>query len=663
MPEASLRPGLLAGHYPQRRDSWPGALEAALRSIVSAPGVGLRAFLKPPGLLVWRVNRRAKKLSKMTAPALLAERDRLREALYRKGLKSRLVAHSFALIREASYRQLGIRHFDEQLLGGWAIVNGRLAEMATGEGKTLTTLLPACTAAMAGIPVHVLTANDYLASRDHALLKPVYDWLGITSASIAGRVEIADRAKAYRCDVVHTTSQQVAFDYLRDRITMGREIGALQVQFQRIADAQLRRPPALLLRGLCFAILDEADSLLIDEARTPLIISAARQGEDPNRFYNEVLEFAGELTRDLHFTADTQNRRVALTPAGKQKLDTKAQAAGGQWLRRQCEMHVITALKALHLYRIDVDYVVREGRVDIVDAMTGRAMPDRSWEQGLHQMIELKEQCELTTENDPLAKIAYQTFFKRYLRLSGMSGTLDEVSAELRQVYGLRTVAIPTHLPGRREIDPAMVFRNAESKWAAVLADVRQRHQAGQPVLIGVRTVVQSRRLSELLAQAELPHQVLNAEADQAEAEMVAAAGQRGCITVATNMAGRGTDIALGASVAELGGLHVLCAALNDSARVDRQLFGRCARQGDPGSAQVMLSLEDDGIADFYPGLVLRVLRIFAVRKRRLPLSLGLLIARLPQRAIEKQHARQRKLLTRSRQAQLARLSFAGRAE
>jgi len=662
--ENKMRPGLTLGMYPQQHETWPDALETQARLGVAKLKYLLESRKYRLKYIVKRVNKFEPMINKFSDEVMIEHIHQLRKQLLRHGLQENLVAKSFATVRAVAHKTLGKRHFDVQLLGGWVMMNGMIAEMETGQGKTLTATLPACTAALAGIPVHIVTANDYLAARDEQLLRPLYQQMGLSSASVVDGMETESRKQAYQCDIVHSTSQQITFDYLRDRMEMGDDIGKLQIQFKHLQNQQQHKPSAFFLRGLCFTIIDEADSLLIDEAKTPLIISQTRQSDEQNQIYFDAIYQATSLHKDTDFKVIEQNQEIALTTKGEEKLAELAESLDEFWhQRRQRDNMVTQALKAEYFYHRDKHYLVRDNKVEIIDALTGRAMPDRSWEHGLHQLIEAKEKCEITGERDPLARIGYQKFFKRYLRLSGMSGTVTEVASELNSVYGLRVIKIPTHQPSQRKMYTEKVFATKDQKWQALIQKIRTLHQQGRPILVGTCTVADSEIVSELLSDNELPHQVLNASQDQKESEIIAVAGQLNSITVATNMAGRGTDIALGEGVAELGGLHVIATERNDARRIDRQLYGRCARQGDPGSAEAFMSLQDENMANFYPPAMLKVIAGFCIKNKPLPKWLGNIVLSLPQKWTQYKHYRLRYLLIKQDQQQTKTLSFTGRME
>ena len=664
MSENKLRPGLTLGMYPQQQETWPDVLETKVRLAVAQVKFLLERRKYTQKYILKRVNGVGLTINKFSDRIMTEHIRHLRKRLHQHGLQDNLVAEAFATIREVSHKILGKRHFDVQVLGGWVIINGMLAEMETGEGKTLTATLPACTAALAGIPVHIVTANDYLAERDEEILRPLYQQMGLTSASVVDGMETEARKAAYQCDIVHSTSQQITFDYLRDRMEMGDDIGKLQIQFKHLQSSQMHKPSAFLLRGLCFTIIDEADSLLVDEAKTPLIISQTRQSEEQNQTYFDALYLARSLDKQSDFKVNEQHQAINLTAAGKKKLTELVDTLGDYWQqRRRREIMVTQALKALQLFIRDKHYLLRDGKIEIIDALTGRAMPDRSWEHGLHQLIEAKEGCEITGERDPLARIGYQKFFKRYLRLSGMSGTVTEVAGELNRVYGLRVVKIPTHRPSKRKMQSEKVYKNTEQKWQAFIQKITEVHQTGQPLLIGTNTVVESEIVSAVLSKNKLTHQVLNALQDQHEADIIAKAGQLNSITVATNMAGRGTDISLGPGVEETGGLHVIATTRNDARRIDRQLYGRSARQGDSGSAEAFMSLQDENLTAFYPSAMLELMAWFCRNNKPLPNWLGKIILTLPQKWTEYKDYKLRCILIKQDKQQAKTLSFTGRME
>jgi preprotein translocase subunit SecA len=586
----------------------------------------------------------------------------LRRRLAREGLDDALMQASFALVRAVADRVLSTPHFGVQLMGGWVMARGMLAEMATGEGKTLTATLPAATAALAGIPVHVISSNDYLVTRDAEAMGPIYEALGLTVGTITSTEKDPDaRRAAYACDITYATSSQVAFDYLKDRVVSQGSRG-LAFQLDRLHNER-PRSEQLLLRGLSFAIVDEADSVLIDEARTPLVLARQSTSNEQERIYKRTLRLAQGLEEGVDFRLDRRARRLELTESGRERLAALARPLGGIWSGpRRREEWVQRGLTALHLFDRDHHYLVRDDGVQIIDPLTGRVSSDRSWDRGLHQLIELKEGCPVTPENETLARISYQQFFRRYLRLAGMTGTAREVASELWSVYELNTVPIPTRLPSRRRTHPLRVYTTQARKWQAVLESIHRSRLEGRPVLVGTGSVEVSEKLSRLLTEEELPHRVLNARQDAEEARIVAQAGQPGHITVATNMAGRGTDIRLGPGVAGRGGLHVIATERAEARRIDRQLAGRCGRQGDPGSCEMMLSLEDERAALHFPRGLQRLLAALAAREGVLPIWLGFWLLSLPQLAEERAHGRMRRALMELEESLEDLLAYSGQS-
>ncbi len=664
MSSASLRPGAALGFYPERREETDGRLERTLAGALGAAARRVRFGRSGLAKIVDRVAGHADALRARSDAEISALVRELRTRMAGEGLSDELVARSFALVREVSARTVGMRPFDVQIVGGWVILQGMLAEMQTGEGKTLTATLPACSAALAGIPVHVVTANDYLAARDAELMRPVYEALGLTVGTVTNELkDPVQRRAAYACDVTYCTSQQVAFDYLRDRLVLGNARGRLTLALERLHDpnARLHR---LLLRGLCFAIVDEADSVLIDEARTPLILSRPVRSADPPEVYGQALSLARRLERGADFQLNERHREVLVTDRGAERVARLSAGLEGPWKdARHREELTRLALSALHLFARDKHYLVRDGKVQIIDQNTGRIMADRSWERGLHQLIEVKENCDVSPPKETLARISYQRFFRRYLRLGGMTGTAREVAGELRSTYGLEVVTVPTHRPMQRQAGPTRVYATTAAKWLAVIAHVRALRARGRPVLVGTCSVAASERLSSLLNRAGLEHELLNARQDQREAEIVARAGEPGRITVATGMAGRGTDIALAPGVAEAGGLHVIATEPGEARRIDRQLFGRCGRQGDPGSYEALLSLEDDLLTLHRPRGPLKLLRKLRRSDRSLARRVGEVCVSRAQRAEERKHARMRRDLLRLEEYLGNVLAFAGSME
>jgi len=484
-----------------------------------------------------------------------------------------LLPEMFAVVREVARRQLNMRHFDVQLIGGKVLFEGKVAEMKTGEGKTLVATLPVYAMALSGHKVHVVTVNEYLAKRDANWMKPVYEALGLTVSYIHSNQTTEEKKAAYAADVVYGTNYEFGFDYLRDNMALSLE--------------------DIVQQGLDYAIVDEADSVLIDEARTPLIISGP--GQEDTRIYYELAKLARRMVPGVDFDIEEKERNVILHESGAHKVerfvktDNLYAPENADLLRK-----VLQALRAEYLYKSEVDYIVKDGEVIIIDEFTGRLMYGRRYSDGLHQAIEAKEGVQVKGESQVLALISYQNFFKLYNKIAGMTGTAASAANEFSGIYNMDVVVVPTNKPMIRVDLPDVIYSSEEGKFRAIVADIKERHTKGQPVLIGTRSVEKSEKLSRMLKKEGIPHEVLNAKYHEKEAEIIAKAGQRGAVTVATNMAGRGVDIVLGEGVAELGGLHVIGSERHEARRIDDQLRGRSGRQGDPGSSQFYLSLEDE---------------------------------------------------------------------
>ena len=656
------RIGVPNGAYPERPVPRESKLEALCAHFAGPLLRRTRALRLGQQHIVEAVAAHGSSLQDLETQKLHDAAIELRSRLRSDGFAPNVVAKAFALIRESAARAVDMRHFDVQVMGGWVLLNSMVAEMDTGEGKTLTATLPACTAALAGIPVHIVTANDYLARRDANLMKPVYQALALTVGVVTQGMDAQARRQAYACDVTYCTNKELVFDYLKDRIALGQKPGRIHLQLERLS-GESSRLAGLLLRGLYFAIVDEADSVLIDEARTPLIISRGSDDTVERPVYQTALTIAAQLQPGHDFVTVERERTVELTESGRARLLELARLHEGVWNGRwRREDLVRQALTAQHLMRRDTHYVIKDQKVQIIDEYTGRVMADRSWEHGLHQLIEVKEGCDLTRRHAPLSRISYQRFFRRYLRLAGMTGTGREVRGELWSVYRLAVVSVPTNRPSRRCHIGDSVHETSETKWQAVVARVIEFQRQNRPILIGTRSVAASEHLSRLLDASGIAHRVLNARQDEEEAAIIARAGEPGRITVATNMAGRGTDIRLAPGVAERGGLHVIATERHEARRIDRQLFGRCARQGDPGSYEMILSLEDELFTNHGNSLW----RFFGSNVYRChPLSrwLGNVALRLAQRAAERLHWQMRRDLLKADDHLETALAFSGRFE
>ena len=483
-----------------------------------------------------------------------------------------LLPEVFALTREASQRVLGMRHYDVQLMGGMILHQGKIAEMKTGEGKTLVATLAVVLNALSGKGVHVVTVNDYLANRDAAWMGKLYTFLGLSVGVIVHGLNDAERQAAYASDVTYGTNNEFGFDYLRDNMKFYKH--------------------QLVQRPLNYAIVDEVDSILIDEARTPLIISGP--GEKSTSLYGRINAIVPRLVREEHFSIDEKARTVVLTDEGVVHCE-EILNVGNLFdpANITLQHHILQALRAHFLFTRDDHYIVKDGQVVIVDEFTGRLMPGRRFSDGLHQALEAKEGVKVEAENQTLASITFQNFFRMYRKLSGMTGTADTEAVEFQQIYNLEVIVAPPNKPMIRKDFPDVILKTQQEKFEAIVEEIRELHAKGQPVLVGTTSIEKSEYISTLLKKKRVPHEVLNAKQHEKEAEIVAMAGQKGRVTIATNMAGRGTDIVLGDGVRELGGLHILGSERHESRRIDNQLRGRSGRQGDPGSSRFYLALDD----------------------------------------------------------------------
>lgn len=569
---------------------------------------------------------------------------------------------AFALVREVARRELGLSIFRVQVAGALALEAGCVAEMATGEGKTLTATLPATVEGWRGKGCHIVTHNDYLAGRDADWMGPVYRFCGLRVAAVQQGLSPPERRGAYEADITYCTNKEVTADFLRDRLAMGRLQGLPSALMARIAEGAGSGTDRLVQRGLHFAIVDEADSILIDEAVTPLIISGEAPNPEQVEAFCEATGLVTQLEPTRDFRVNHRYREIDLTPAGKGRLEELTAGLGGVWAgARRREELAVQALTAREFYLRDKQYIVDEDeKVVIVDEFTGRLMPDREWRDGLHQAVSAKEQVEVQPPKDTYARISFQRFFRLYRRLSGMTGTAAEAWREFWQIYHLPVVTIPTNRPCIRQVRPDHVYATDEAKWKAVVAEIRRLHETSRPILVGTRSVRASERLSRLLTDIGLEHQVLNAVRHREEAQVTAAAGRPGKITVATNMAGRGTDIKLGAGVANLGGLHVLATERHEAGRIDRQLFGRSARQGDPGSAQAVVSLEDELVRRHAPHLAASLRRRYGRTEREVSGLLSRRVFNAAQGRAERLSLAQRKGVLRADDWLDEYLGFAG---
>jgi preprotein translocase subunit SecA len=557
--------------------------------------------------LVDKINSYEPQMKALTDEQLKAKTPEFQERLKKGETVNDILPEAFAVCREASVRVLGMRHYDVQLIGGIVLNRGAIAEMRTGEGKTLVATLPVYLNALTGKGAHVVTVNDYLVRRDAEHMGRLYGWLGLTTGIIVHGLTDQQRKEMYACDITYCTNNELGFDYLRDNMKFDLE-------------DYVQRPHN-------FAIVDECDSILVDEARTPLIISGPAEASTEK--YQIVDAIIPHLKRDVHFTMEEKSKTASLTEEGNAKAE-ELLGVGNLYDPQNIELlhHVYQALKAHYLYRLDVEYMIKDGEIVIVDEFTGRLMPGRRWSDGLHQAIEAKEKVEVKSENQTLATITFQNYFRMYAKLSGMTGTADTEAVEFKKIYNLDVNVIPTNKPIKRLDEEDVVYKTENAKYKAITADIKERNQKGQPILVGTASIEKSEALSRFLRSEGVRHEVLNAKHHEREAEIIAQAGRKGSVTIATNMAGRGTDIMLGGNaemlaksaagadegpefeqalakvkaqvekereeVRQVGGLYIIGTERHESRRIDNQLRGRSGRQGDPGESRFYLSLEDN---------------------------------------------------------------------
>ena len=577
--------------------------------------------------LVEKISSYEPKLQALSEAQLIAKTAEFKERYSRGESVDALLPEAFAVVREAGKRVLGMRHYDVQMIGGIVLNRGGIAEMRTGEGKTLVATLPMYLNALTGKGAHLVTVNDYLAKRDCEWMGRLYNYLGLSTGTIIHERSDAERKDAYRADITYGTNNEFGFDYLRDNMKFSLE-------------DYVQRPHH-------FAIVDECDSILIDEARTPLIISGA--AEDSTDKYYEINKLIPQLKRDVHFTMEEKSRSVSLTEEGNAKCE-ELLGVGNLYEPQNIELihHIYQGLKAHHLYHRDVEYMVTNGEIVIVDEFTGRLMPGRRWSDGMHQAVEAKEGVQIRSENQTLATITFQNYFRMYEKLAGMTGTAETEAVEFKKIYNLDVTVIPTNKPIQRRDEEDIVFKNEAAKFRAIVRDIRDRNAKGQPVLVGTVSIERSERISRLLKNEGITHNVLNAKHHEREAEIVSQAGRKGAITIATNMAGRGTDIVLGGNAEALaknevrgevegdafkaalekhkalcakekdevitaGGLYIIGTERHEARRIDNQLRGRSGRQGDPGESRFYLSLEDDLMRKFNGERIQKIMNLMNV--------------------------------------------------
>ncbi len=575
--------------------------------------------------VIAQINQLESQMKKLSDKELQAKTPELKLKLERGATLNDILPEAFAVCREAGARVLNMRHFDVQLIGGLGLHEGNISEMKTGEGKTLVATLPCYLNGLSGKGVHVVTVNDYLAKRDSDWMGRIHRFLGLSVGCIVNSLNDTQRKAMYGCDITYGTNNEFGFDYLRDNMKP-----SLDMYVQRDHN---------------FAIVDEVDSILIDEARTPLIISGP--SDDSTDTYHITDKAVRQLKRDDDYTVEEKHRSVTLTEDGVHKLE-KLLRVENLYAAENIELihHATASLKAHAIFKKDVDYVVRDGQIVIVDEFTGRLMPGRRWSDGLHQAVEAKEGVQIEAENQTLATITLQNYFRLYKKLAGMTGTADTEAAEFKKIYNLNVLVIPPNRPMIREDFDDLVFRNEAGKYRAVIEDIKEKYEKGRPVLVGTVSVAKSERVSKLLHRENIPHNVLNAKNHEREAEIIAQAGHSKTVTIATNMAGRGTDILLAQASKESGGLHVIGTERHESRRIDNQLRGRAGRQGDHGSSRFYLSLEDDLMRIFASEKVVAIMDRIGMEED-VPIESGLVTKQIAgaQKRVELHHFDQREHL------------------
>jgi preprotein translocase subunit SecA len=568
---------------------------------------------------------------------------------------------AFATIAEAARRQLGLQPYPVQIMGALGVTRGQFIEMATGEGKTLTVALAAVAAGWCGRPCHILTANDYLAARDADWLRPFYALCGLSVGAVTGEMKDCERRQNYHRDLTYSTAKEVLADFLRDRLRLGAYANATRRLIRAIYQAHAQSEGELVMRGVHTAIIDEADSALIDEAVTPLLISCKPENHPLTEAAQAAHGLVAEFQRGRDYVIEEKTQEITVTPTGVARLDEPSRALPGMWRAGPRRLELVEqALRAREFFHLGKQYVISEGEIVIVDESTGRLMPQRTWREGLHQAIEAKEGLTVTAPAETLARLSFQRFFRLYRRLSGLSGTAAEAAAELWHLYTLPVQRIPTHRPCIRVELPDRVFASDDEKWDSIVAEIAARQTRRQPVLVGTRSIAASEALATRLELRGIAFNLLNATRHRDEATIVSAAGEPGRITIATNMAGRGTDIKLAPGVAELGGLHVIMTERHESRRIDRQLIGRSARQGEPGSAQAFVSLDDELLRRHAPQWLRE--RARGALRAGLPQAerLAARLIRMAQRRSEQQAFRQRQQVLKTDTWADEALGFAG---
>lgn len=649
--------------YPEREiNTRKFELANGIRGVLKLP-IKLQKNILHRKQFVIHVNKKEQEIANLPKSSLIHRLLSLRKILRRVGPSLEHTSEAFALIRELSLRSLGRRHYDSQILAAWVMLNGMVADMQTGEGKTLAISLAAATAALAGTPTHVLTANDYLAERDATTLLPLFQMLGLSVGIVTGSTAPDERRTAYACDITYCTVKELAVDYLRDRMVFDSDTSESIRRLDRLYGSH-SRSALLLLRGLHFAILDECDSILIDDANSPIVLAGPIQNACSDSLNRDAVKLARNLDEGHHFTLVKHEKRVVLTQSGRDIIQTQIKHVNVYESRADdIETMIIIALSALHFFHKDQHYLVRDNCVQIIDENTGRIRSNTSWERGLQQMIEAKEGCKITLAQKVLSRISLQRLFMRYLQFAGTSGTVLDAKRELRQVYGLGVIQIPTHRSVKRKHLQEMHYATEDQKLEAIVASVVRVHKTQRPILLAARTVESAAKLSFRIKREGLKHQLLSGKQDKNEAKIIARAGSLGCITIATNMAGRGTDITTSSEVSRLGGLHVIVTERHEAVRIDHQLFDRCARQGDPGSCQLFISVQDKLLELYAPVSLLRLANSRLSNQFNYNNRLNTLISRYAQWRSERHQIQNRRNLLRSEENMQKIMGFAGPAE
>ncbi|MFK8013809.1 MAG: hypothetical protein AB8G17_00030 [Gammaproteobacteria bacterium] len=654
-----MQPGYLLNQYPERKVTPVHPI--ASRWQRSMAGWGARRRHLEFARLSAQLSAAAKTMVQLNDAQRRRRFQSARQALRQEGWSRTNLIHGLSLVGAQVRELYGFDLHPEQLFGAWVMLHGSLAEMATGEGKTIVAGVCASVAAMSGVPVHIITSNDYLVERDAANMRALFAAVGLSSAHVSQSSDDDARRRAYASDVCYVSNKQLVFDYLRDRQSCGARPASVAARIGRLSGGS-DQPP--LLRGLCFAIVDEADSAFIDDAITPLILSQQGPASDDAAQAVTALSLARRLTIDRDYVVDRQTRRVRLARSGENYVGQLALGLNGKWRNRRFRIELVTqALAAQHVYSRDTDYLVRDEKIVLIDQATGRLMPDRKLQHGLHQIIEAKEQCELSGATRTIASLSFQNFFVRYKHLCGMTGTASEAVEELSKTYGLGVVRVPTHRPTQRKDLGSRFARDAHDYEQLIVASTRSHIARGRPVLIGTRSLAHSEKIAGFLRAAGIEHQVLNARQDADESQVVARAGQSAIVTIATNMAGRGTDIPISDSVRQVGGLHVVVSQLNDSSRIDRQLIGRCSRQGDPGSFEYIVAPNDPVLFPDADGPPVVSARRAALARSRFGRWLLFRQARRTQRKRERTQRLMREQVAKSDRHMRKKLSYTGYKE